>query len=112
MVYDSLDSVLTVLLQYTLLRPKGKSDCIMTFHALLLQTDAMPINQWAYNAQLAQLCGPDVPRQPAWLQDLYAAITVHILGRPDSFRDEWGPKELAVYDLADKHCNQMLQSLV
>ncbi len=78
---------------------------------MLLQTDIMPVNQWAYNAKLAEICGPDVPKQPDWLQALYAATSVHILGRPDSFRDEWGPQEIAVYDIADKFCTQMMQEL-
>ena len=78
---------------------------------MLLQTDIMPVNQWAYNAKLAEICGPDVPKQPDWLQALYAATSVHILGRPDSFRDEWGTQEIAVYDTADKFCTQMIQEL-
>ena len=75
-----------------------------------MQTDAMPVNQWVYNAQLAQLCGPDVELQPDWLPGAYASTAVHILGKPDSFRDDWGPDEIAVYKLADGFCKQMLQT--
>ncbi|KAL0040488.1 hypothetical protein WJX77_008534 [Trebouxia sp. C0004] len=86
-------------------------DCGVPVRYTHNQADIMPVNQWAYNAKLAEICGPDVPKQPDWLQALYAATSVHILGRPDSFRDEWGPQEIAVYDIADKFCTQMLQEL-
>ena len=51
----------------------------------------MPVNQWAYNARLAHMCGPDVPLQPAFLQDMYGKVNKHILGSPDAFRDVGGP---------------------
>ncbi|DBA97633.1 TPA: Flavin-containing monooxygenase FMO GS-OX5 [Trebouxia sp. C0006] len=86
-------------------------DCGVPVRYTHNQTDIMPVNQWAYNAKLAEICGPDVPKQPDWLQALYAVTSVHILGRPDSFRDEWGPQEIAVYDTADKFCTQMIQEL-
>lgn len=86
-------------------------DCGVPVRYTHNQTDTMPVNQWAYNAKLAEICGPDVPKQPDWLQALYAATSVHILGRPDSFRDEWGPQEVAVYDIADQFCTQMIPEL-
>ncbi|KAL0020530.1 hypothetical protein WJX79_005454 [Trebouxia sp. C0005] len=86
-------------------------DCGVPVRYTHNQTNIMPVNQWSYNAKLAEICGPDVPKQPDWLQALYAATSVHIVGRPDSFRDEWGPQEIAVYDIADKFCTQMMQEL-
>lgn len=74
-----------------------------------LQTEAMPVNQWVYNAKLAQLCGPDVQVQPDWLRTLYSVTSANILGSPDSFRDVWGEEELAAFKLADQFCHQMLQ---
>lgn len=71
----------------------------------------MPINQWVYNAKLAQLCGRDVASQPEWLRLLYAATSDNILGSPDSFRDVWGEEEIAAFKLADRFCDQMLQGL-
>lgn len=71
----------------------------------------MPINQWVYNAKLAQLCGPDVAAQPEWVRMLYSATSANILGSPDSFRDVWGKKELAAFELADQHCDQTLLRL-
>lgn len=72
------------------------------------QTEVMPVNQWVYNAKLAQLCGPDVKVQPDWLRTLYSATTANILGSPDTFRDVWGPEEVAAFKLADQFCDQML----
>lgn len=71
----------------------------------------MPINQWVYNAKLAQLCGSDVAVQPDWLRRLYLATSANILGSPESFRDVWGEEELAAFKLADRACDQMLQNL-
>ena len=75
-----------------------------------VQTDSMPINQWRYNATLAKLCGPDVPLQPDWMQNSCSTTTTNILGHPDSFRDDWGPEEIAVYELADQFCQDMLKT--
>ena len=69
----------------------------------------MPVNQWVYNAKLVQLCGPDVAAQPDWLRTLYSSTSANILGSPDTFRDVWGPDELAAYELGDSFCQQMLQ---
>lgn len=77
-----------------------------------MQTESMPINQWVYNAKLAQLCGLDVALQPDWLRTLYSATSANILGSPDSFRDVWGAKERAAFKLADQICDQMLHGLV
>ena len=74
-----------------------------------MQTDAMPINQWTYNAELAQLCGPDVALQPAFLQTMYGKTTKHILASPDTFRDIWGEHELAAYQAADGFCQDILE---
>lgn len=82
--------------------------CQMLNLVTCVQTEVMPVNQWVYNAKLAQLCGPDVKVQPDWLRTLYSATTANILGSPDTFRDVWGPEEVAAFKLADQFCDQML----
>ena len=74
-----------------------------------MQTDSMPVNQWAYNAELAALCGPDVKLPPAWSYKLHRALVNNILGRPDTFRDVWSAEEQALYDEADAACADVLQ---
>ena len=73
-----------------------------------MQSDIMPVNQWVYNAKLAQMCGPDVPLQPKFLETTYGKVNKHILGSPDTFRDKWGPEELTAYQAADKFCEDIL----
>jgi hypothetical protein len=46
--------------------------------------------QWAYNDWLAGMCGPDVPKTPAWRTQLWKeARVMKNKYSPDVYRDKW-----------------------
>ncbi|KAK9815265.1 hypothetical protein WJX72_000885 [[Myrmecia] bisecta] len=73
------------------------------------QSDAMPVDQWAYNDWLAEACGEDVPRPAGWRRRMHTLLSSLIFGRPDSFRDQALPGEEELYAEADAACARMWQ---
>lgn len=73
------------------------------------QSDAMPINQWQYNDELAQLCGPDVPTSAKWRRELSSLILPKaVFARPDTFRDNLTADEKIAIERADQILRQTL----
>ena len=77
-----------------------------------VQAPSMPEDQFAYNAKLAKLCGPDARTHPPWVNEMYTKkAAANILLRPDTFRDVWDDQELETWDLLDGMCKEMLVGL-
>ena len=68
-----------------------------------------PWDQWAYNAWLAEQCGPDVAPPEKWRTELLGSACQGILSRPDTFRDVWPDSDLPLYAAADMACLAMLK---
>ncbi|KAK9832816.1 hypothetical protein WJX81_004138 [Elliptochloris bilobata] len=73
------------------------------------QADSTPVNQWDYNEDLRQRCGPDVPLPPPWLCPLQRLIQGRILVAPRTFRDTPTPEEAALYEEAAAACEELLR---
>ena len=68
-----------------------------------LQSDAMPINQWQYNDELAELCGPDLPKSASWRRQLSSLILPKaVFARPDTFRDRPTEEEAQAFEEANQ----------
>lgn len=72
---------------------------------------SMPVDQWAYDAQIAEMCGGDVPSAPSWRRLLRATFAPVIFERPDTFRDVRTPEEEAVLEEAAAACVAMLDGV-
>ena len=73
------------------------------------QSDAMPVNQWVYNDELARMCGPDVPASAPWRRQLASLILPRaVFARPDTFRDAPTEEERLAFDRADEACQHIL----
>lgn len=70
----------------------------------------MPINQWQYNDELADLCGPDAPKSEAWRIRLAALILPKaICSRPASYRDNPSKEEQEAMKVAEEALRRVLQ---
>jgi len=82
---------------------------LTNFACSAVQSDAIPINQWQYNDELAQLCGPDVPTSAKWRRELSSLILPKaVFARPDTFRDNLTADEKIAIERADQILRQTL----
>ena len=79
--------------------------------ASLMQSGAMPINQWQYNDELADLCGPDAPRTQAWRARLAGLILPKaVCSRPASYRDSPSQEEQDAMKAAEDALQKVMHS--